>query len=59
MYIDIAILCFTAHVRYVLMYLNESQVPHDHLPHVFGGVHLTNISLEERQEQARSGHRSA
>lgn len=27
-------------------YLNESQVPHDHLPHVLGRVHLTNISLK-------------
>lgn len=27
-------------------YLDEGQVPHDHLPHVLGCVHLTNISLK-------------
>ncbi len=38
------------------IYLDEGQVPHDHLPHVLGCVHLTNISLKERQVHTRSTH---
>ena len=38
------------------IYLDEGQVPHDHLPHVLGCVHMTNVSLKDRQEHARSTH---
>lgn len=36
----------TALYKYVI-YLDECQISHDHLPHVLGSVHVANIGLKD------------